>query len=235
MATTVIPEDIAPLLVKEEIDNVSKESESQVECTTATTNSGTGKLFGFLFQRSTYYWITFIAQFSHLVLCVLGFAVARASKDTKKENNYTSAMFLTSGIYSGMNLIPILILLGGHYLKGTDVGPKRINAGKHYSLAKTCAFLNILNFIFFLLPGLQSHNEQTYSDEVRPIIVPLIVGFIFVATLSIMTAAHITYKSAKRARGIEQVPDPDYKVPAWTLATTAECRGYTRENAIQLP
>jgi len=236
MAATVVAEDLAPLLIKEEIDNISKESESHATLTADSGTEATSKIFGFLYRRSTYYWIAFIAQFSHLVLCVLGFAVARASKDTNKENSVSGAMFFTSGIYSGMNFIIILALLAGHYLKGTDVGPKRITAGKHYSLARTCTFMNFLNFAFFLLPAVQSQMKgQIYSDEIRPIIVPLIVGFIFVATLSIMTAARITYTSAKRARGIEKVPDPDYRVPAWTLATTAECQGYTRGTAIQLP
>ena len=35
-------------------------------------------------------------------------------------------------------------------------------------------------------------------------------------------AARIIIKAAKQARGSEMVPDPNYRVPAWQLATTEE-------------
>jgi len=238
MAEAAVAEDTVPLLVKDEIDNLGKDSEAELAIvTTGADAKCTGwNLFAFLYQRSTYYWIAFIAQFSQVTLVTIGLAVAVAHKefnDKDGDTTYTADVFIFSGFYSLLTLILNASLLLVHY-KGTNVGPKRLTAGKHCAAARFAALLNFFNQCFLVGP-ISRHGENTYSDEIRPIIVPLLVGFIYVSLLANGTAAYITYAAAKRARGTDPVPDPDYRVPAWTLSTTEESQGLWRQNTIQLP
>jgi len=239
MAETVVAEDVAPLLVKDEPDNLGKDLEAEMAVPSAGVNSkGTcWNLFAFLYQRSTYYWIAFIAQFSQVTLQSIGWAVAVAHKEFDEkdaDNSYAANLFIMSGTYSFITLLFNMYLIIAQY-KDSDVGRTRVTAGKHFAGARFCAFLNLLNLGAILARPVSRHGEQTYSDEIRPIIVPLIVGFVVVSVLANATAAYITSTAAKQARGTDLVPDPDYRVPAWTLSTTEESQGLWRQNAIQLP
>jgi len=232
MAQAVVVEDVTPLL-KEKHDDLAKDSEPEPVSTAVVRKFS---IFSFLYQRSTYYWIAFIAQFCQVSLEVIGAAVATAHKkfDEENDNSYTTAVFVASGIYSVFGLICGLSLIFLHHKKGSDAGPKRITAGKHYSVTRTCAALNFLNLTVFLIGPALKHGEQPYPDEIRPIIFPLLIGFVIVATFAYVAAAYITYKAASRARGTDMVPDPEYRVPAWTLCTTEESQGLSRRNAVQL-
>ncbi|PPQ96097.1 hypothetical protein CVT26_004729 [Gymnopilus dilepis] len=225
-------EDVTPLL-KEEIDNLSKDSEATAVASTDGSKAG---VFGFLYQRATYYWIAFIAQFCQVVLEVIGVAVANAHKKFDKDNDisYDDVLFISSGIYSVFALLCGLSLLFLHHKKGSDVGPKRFTAGKHYYATRTCAMFNFLNLTVFLLKPALKHSAQEYPDEIRPIIFPLLVGFVIVAMFGYSMAAYITYKAASRARGTDMVPDPEYRVPAWTLCTTVESSGLPSRRNVQL-
>jgi len=238
MAEPVVAEDVAPLLVKDEPDNFGKDLYTEMAVPSAGANSkGNGwNIFAFLYQRSTYYWIAFIAEFSQVTLQSIGFAVAAAYKDLKRTDNltYSGSLFFTSGIYSSFTLLVTMALILVHY-KGRKAGPKRITAGKHVGAARFCAVIDFSNLISVLGPAISHHSDQVYVDGIRPIIVPLIIGFLVVSVLAHATAAYITCVAAKRARGTDLVPDPDYRVPAWKLCTTEESQSLWRQNPIQLP
>ncbi|KAF8898010.1 hypothetical protein CPB84DRAFT_1847925 [Gymnopilus junonius] len=205
MAQAVIVEDVTPLL-KEEHDNLAKNSESEPVSVVRKVS-----VFDFLYQRSTYYWVAFIAQFCQVSLEVIGAAVATAHKkfDEESDNSYTTAVFVAAGIYSVFGLICSLCLICVHHKKGSDVGPKRFTAGKHYLVTRTCAVMNLLNLAIFLIGPAMKHGEQSYPDGIRPVVFPLLIGFVVVAAFAHVTAAYITYKAASRARGTDMVPDPN--------------------------
>jgi hypothetical protein len=226
MAETAVAEDSVPLLIKEEIDNLEK-SEAVPE---RIMNSKS--IFDFLYQRSTYIWIAFIAQFSQLVLQTIGFAVTSAKPLKNEENANNFTLFFASGLYSLFTFFVLTALV----LPESKLRLKQpLNAGKRVNLTRTCAFMNLVNLFMILTPAVSKHGEQVYTDDILPIIIPLIFGFMVVATLASVTATWITYKAAKRSRGSEMVPDPSYLVPAWHLATTEEFQGLSRQSAIQLP
>jgi len=226
MAENAGTEDLAPLLVKDEVDNMNNKSEAVV----AVVNSNR-RMLGFVYQRSTYYWIAFIAQFSQVVLQTIGFAVTKGRPVVKGEDKtYNRELFLLSGLYS---LFTLLLLMGLVLPGSSKFTFKRLNASRQVNLTVYCAFLNTMNLITMVGPTVDSFDKLT--DDILPIIIPLLFGFKLVSAAACITAVCITYKAAKRARGNAMVPDPDHRVPAWYLATTEECQDLSSQGAIQLP
>jgi len=232
MPEVLVAEDVAPLFdqVKDEPDNMEKDLEAMVPST--TTSALVNPKGNFLRQRSTYYWISCISQLLQVSSQGGGLAVAATDKQFGGKG-YTGAFFLTSGIYSSITFMITVSLLLVHY-KSRETGPKRFMAGKHVGAARFCAILNFANLIS-VVSAILSHHSESSTDEIRPIVVPLLAGFLVVSVLADCTAAYITYKAAKRARGTELVADPEYRVAAWTLSTTEESQGLWRQGTIQLP
>jgi len=236
MAEAVPAEDPA-LLIKDDLDNLEKDLEAWVDVPTADANTkgSCGNMFAFLYHRSTYYWIAFIAQLSQVSLQGGGLAVAVECNEFKGKEGYTGALFLTSGIYSTITFLLTTSALTKVHFRSVDKGPKHVTAEKLVAVARLCAIIDFGNLVSVLAVAVSRHSEHIHTDEIRPVIVPLIVGLLIISFLADITAAYITYAAAKRARGTDPVPDPDYRVPAWTLATTEESQGLWRQNAIQLP
>jgi len=187
------------------------------------SNSST---FDFLYRRSTYYWTSVIVNFFQTSLCALGFTYAASRKEFNQyntKNGYMGNMFVASGIYSMASLIVSLSTIYIHYKKASDV---RFNAGAHYNVAKGGTIFNItiLFMLFSLGPAFRSYAEPC-PDNVRPTIYPILISLTVFGAFSNIAAAYITYTSAKRARGTEMVPHPNYRVPAWMLARTEESQG----------
>ncbi|KAF8881714.1 hypothetical protein CPB84DRAFT_1791634 [Gymnopilus junonius] len=188
-------------------------------------------VFDFLYRRSTYYWATIFINFCQVGFCTTGLALAIARKEwnSKDKKGYSGGVFVVLAVYSigfFMFSAPVLYY---HYKKGSDTGPKAFNAGRHF-VTTICAVAINISFILSLLLTLAlnlSFGDKTEpcTDNIRPALYHLMAGFTIVGTFSNIMAARITLKSAKRARGAEMVPDPNYRVPAWTLATTEESQG----------
>ncbi|KAF8874261.1 hypothetical protein CPB84DRAFT_1797683 [Gymnopilus junonius] len=192
----------------------------------AVVGSKKSSVFDFLYQRSTYYWTTLLISFCQIGLCTLGFALAIAHNELSfesKKRGYSGDIFIVAGICSVFLLIFNVANLYYHYKKGSDTGPRAYNAGKHFGTTLCAVLTNFMAlYMIFLLGPVFSSEVEPCTDNIRPVLYQLIVGFNLMSIFSNIAAAYITSKSTKRARGAEMVPDPNYRVPAWTLATTEE-------------
>jgi len=215
-----VSEDCVPLMTEEK------------EKFPVTTDMAS-KRRGFMFQRLTYYWLVFISQSLQISLSLVGFVVAKTKKTTESDNEEV-IRFAASGLYSLITLLGICVLLGSHFKKYPETGAKKITAVHHFNVAKSCALTSFFNLGLFFLPIAIQYAKGDGSKDIRSIVVPVNVSLLLVSALASGIAGYITYTAAKRARGSEPVHDPDYRVPAWTLATTAESEGLPVENGVQL-
>jgi len=192
------------------------------------------KRSSFLFQRLTYYWIVFVSQALQVGLTTLAAVVASKEKTTESGNGEEVGRFAGSAIYSFLTMLWIGLLLVAHHKKRPDTGPKKFTAGGHVKLARACATMSIINLLLLFGPLAIRYARGDGSNDIRSVVVPVDISLFLISAIASTISARITYTAAKRARGIEQVPDPDYRVPAWTLATTSESQGFTAGNAVQL-
>jgi len=188
----------------------------------------------FLFQRLTYYWIVFASQALQIGASTAATMVAINKKTPNVENDEEVVRFAGSAIYSLVTMWTIGCLLVYHYKKCPDTGPKKVTAGGHVRLARSCAAMSIVNLLLLLGPLAIQYARGDGPNDIRSIVVPIDISLFLVSAGASSFAGWITYTAAKRARGIEQVPDPDYRVFAWTLATTTESQSLSASNAVQL-
>ncbi|KAF8874262.1 hypothetical protein CPB84DRAFT_1853676 [Gymnopilus junonius] len=221
-------------------DKLAKSDESSIGLepeVAAVVGPKKSSVFDFIYQRSTYYWSTIFINFCQVGLCTAGFALAIAHNEVSFKGNkkgYSGDIFVATGIYSVILFMFSVPTLYYHYKKGSDTGPKAFNAGRHFGTTICAVMVNLVN-LYMLLglgPFFRSKVEPC-TDSIRPVLYHTMIGFVVLGALSNMAAARITLKSAKHAHGTEMVIDPNYRVPAWTLATTEESQGLSG-GAIQL-
>ncbi|KDR79464.1 hypothetical protein GALMADRAFT_243555 [Galerina marginata CBS 339.88] len=206
-----ISEDCVPLMVEEK------------EKSPVVVDAGS-KRRGFLFQRLTYYWIVFVSQSLQISLSLVGFILATIKKAPKADNE-EAWRFAASGLYSLITFVGIGVLLGCHYKKYPETGAKKATAVHHVNVAKSCVITSLINLGVLFLPVVIQYAKGDGSEDIRSIVVPINTSLFLVSALASAAAGYITYTAAKRARGSDPVVDPNYRVPAWTLATTAESNG----------
>ncbi|PPQ94074.1 hypothetical protein CVT25_009743 [Psilocybe cyanescens] len=104
MAANIVPEEVAPLLEKEDLESdvVAKGPEIQVDATTVSSGDSVGptherRACDFLIRRSTYYWTALIAQFCHMTTCSIGFGFSVAQSDRGTPTNRAYAAVHRSG------------------------------------------------------------------------------------------------------------------------------------------
>lgn len=190
-----------------------------------------GRKPSFLLQRLTYYWIVFVSQSLQIGLSITAFVMA---KGQPKDDDDEHVRFIGSAIYSLLSFLAMGFLLATHYKKCPDTGPKKITAVHHVAVARSCAFMSILNLLLIFGPLALQYARGDGSNDIRSIIIPVDLSLFLISAVASSIAGYITYTAAKRVRGTEQVADPDHRVPAWTLATTSECQGISAGNPVQL-